>query len=149
MALDGRRPGLAYGAFKCSDTREPVALLKRMRQALQNMKDASEETKIPKEIEFSVFNLPEGMHKITLDEGPELVVVIEPLIEKGANYVVKAELPGAENHVTAHELAYAFSCLYGGTELFDAENDGQAKLVMDVYFKQENGVWVSKLAMDK
>jgi len=77
-----------------------------------------------------------------------LMSSIEVLERKGANYMIFSSLPNAPNEIAARDLGDAFNMLYGGTELFDAENEGGQKLVMDIFFRDEKGVYVSKLSRE-
>ncbi|HSB47757.1 MAG TPA: hypothetical protein VLD37_07135 [Candidatus Bilamarchaeum sp.] len=142
-------PGLAYGVFKCSDSRPAPALLSRFKEALENIRLAHEETKVPPELDFFVIPLPHILPALRMNGADaEFTGKAEALQRKGANYLIQASLPGGTNRQAAEELGFVFNCLYGGTELFEAENEGRAPLVMDVLFKDEGGRFVSKLELD-
>ena len=147
--------GLAYGIFKCSDTRRPHQIIARFKEALENVKALHEETGIPPQTEFSVFDIRSGMaHLISADGAKAMAEHIVHLEVQGANYMIRSCLPGAPNETAARNLADTLNMLYGGTELFDAENQfaqanpGHSSLVMDVFFRAENGQYVSQLALD-
>ncbi|MEW6749098.1 MAG: hypothetical protein AB1295_05310 [Candidatus Micrarchaeota archaeon] len=70
------------------------------------------------------------------------------LLKDGANLMIRPSLPEASNEIAARDLGDAMNMLYGGTELFDAENEGRATMVMDIFYKDVGGIFVSKLAMD-
>ncbi|MEW6722248.1 MAG: hypothetical protein AB1324_03230 [Candidatus Micrarchaeota archaeon] len=140
--------GLAFGIFKCSDPRPPKQVLARLREALQNIKDASEETKVPQDINFTVLQLGGAVQRLWLAAETELVAKAEALEKEGANFIIRAGLPGATNQQAADELGFAFNCLYGGTELFDAENEKRSKLVAEIFYKDDGGKYVSKMEID-
>jgi hypothetical protein len=144
------KPGLAYGVFKCSDTRPKLLLLARFKEALENIRLAAEVTKIPSEIDFFVIELYPVLAALRSNDcEAELVSEIAALERKGANYMLQASLPNNTNHQAAEELGFAFNCLYGGTELFDAENEGKFPLVMEIYFRHDvTGRYVSKMETD-
>ncbi|MCI0561574.1 MAG: hypothetical protein MN733_24055 [Nitrososphaera sp.] len=144
------KPGLAYGVFKCSDPRKPEDVRTRITKALENIKLASEETKIPPEIDFFVIELSPILTTLRANGGDaEFIEKIEAVERQGANYILQASLPNNTNHQAAEELGFAFNCLYGGTELFDAENEGRSPLVMEIYFRHDvTGRYVSKMEID-
>jgi hypothetical protein len=142
------RAGIAYGVFKCSDPRPMSALIGRFKEALENIKLAHEETKIPPETEFSVFDLRRGMtYAIFVDDASGLAQKVEALEKDGANFLIRSSLPDAPNAIAARDLGDAINMLYGGTELFDAENEGRGKRVMDVFSRNDKGEFVSQLAI--
>ena len=111
MVMNSRAPGLAYGVFRCSDPRKPTEVLERLRDALANIKAASEERCTPKNIEFAAFPLPEGIEGLTLASETVLVRIIEGFMERGANYIIRASFPKAPNLKADQEMADAFTCL--------------------------------------
>lgn len=132
--------GRAYGVFKCSDPRPLPALVARFKEALENVKLAHEETGIPPQTEFSVFDIRSGMTHVLVVEGSDaLVEKITVLVQNGANLMIQSVLPVASNAIAARDLGDTLNMLYGGTELFDAENEGREKRVMDVFYKDEKG----------
>jgi hypothetical protein len=144
------KPGLAYGVFKCSDARPKPELLSRFKEALENIKNAHEETGIPPETEFSVFGMEDGKARICVDGEEGLIVMVEMLELKGANFIIRSSLPGSANAIAARDLGDVFNMLYGGTELFDAENEGRSEPVMDVLFRHdETGRYVSRMELDR
>jgi len=139
--------GTAYGVLKCSDLRPMPALIARFKEALENIRLAHDETGIPPETGFSVFDIRSGISfTLQADGSDALVENIRALESKGANLMVRSELPGASNAVAARDLGDAINMLYGGTELFDAENEGRANPVMDIFFKNGIGKWESQLS---
>lgn len=138
--------GKAYGVLRCSDPRPRQALLSRFREALENIKLATDETGIPPETEFRVLGLPEEMRGIGLED--EAVPHVLAMIAKGANVMIRTLLPGAPNTIAARDLGDCINMLYGGTELFDAENGGRVKPLMDIFYRSESGAYVSKLELD-
>lgn len=151
MVLNAQQnPGLAFGAFKCSDPRPPQAVLSRLKGALENIKLAHEETKVPQDIDFFVMELRPILATLSMNGAEaELVGRMQAVEMDGANFFIQASLPGSTNLRTADELGFAFNCLYGGTELFDAENEGRSKLVMEVFFRHDiTGAYVSKSEID-
>jgi hypothetical protein len=141
------RSGLAYGVFKCSDRRPKAVLLARFKQALENVKLAHEETGIPPETEFSVFDVREGMKfALSVDGADGLGEKVVPMEKQGANFMIRSSLPDAPNAIAARDLGDALNMLYGATELFDAENEGREKLVIDVFYRHKSGVYASWLA---
>ena len=141
--------GLAYGVFKCSDLRPKQELSARLRQALENIKLASDETGIPRETQFSVFGIQEGKVQVRVNgETAALIEMIEVLERLGANFMIISSLPNATNAITARDLGDVFNMLYSGTELFDIEQETGIKPVMDVFFRDESGRYISKIDMD-
>ena len=142
------RAGLAYGVFKCSDPRPLPVLVARFKEALENVKKAHEKTKIPPETEFLVLDIRRGMtYAFTVDNAAGLMEKAEALEKDGANFLIRSSLAGVPNEIAARDLGDVLNMLYGGTELFDAENDGREKLVMDVFFRNGEGVFVSQLSL--
>ena len=143
------KPGIAYCVFKCSDPRPAPALTSRFKEALENVKLAHEETKIPQEIDFFAIELYPVIATLRANGGEaELVGMAEALQRKGANYLIQASLPGSSNETVARDLGDAMNMLYGGTELFDAENEGRSPLLMEIFFKDDAGRYVSKMELD-
>lgn len=143
-----KTPGLAYGVFKCSDPRPRHEVLARFKEALENVKLAHEETKVPQNIEFTIHPLPEGIMYLGISGDSVLVPYVMSFLTRGANFIIRAALPETTNEKTAHELGYTLNCLYGGTELFDAENEKRVRLVMDVFFRDGASPYLSKLRLD-
>ena len=123
-------------------------MVSRFKEALENIKLAHEETGIPPETEFSVLDMAEGKTRICIDNEEGLIVNVEMLELSGANFIIRSTLPYATNAIAARDLGDVFNMLYGGTELFDAENGGRSPLVMDIFFKHENGLYVPKMEFD-
>jgi hypothetical protein len=155
--------GRAYAVFKCSDERPFPVLSGRFREALENILRAHEETKIPTDTKFQVFDVNAGLEfAITMDHAVGLAPHVDVIAKKGANYMIRSELPGASNETAATDLGDVMNMLYGATELFDAENpdacaaaeqqDGVPRvpnpLIMDIFYQESPGVFVSKLTMD-
>ncbi len=135
------KAGLAYGVFKCSDPRPKPEVLARFKQALENVKLAHEETGIPPETIFSVFDIHEGKVQVRVDgEDVALVSLIEVVERKGANFMIFSSLPNASNGIAARDLGDTLNMLYGGTELFDADG---GRVVRDVFFREESGSYTS------
>ena len=148
MVTTHKAPGLAYGVFKCSDPRPMPELLARFKGALDNIKAAHEETKIPPETEFSVLDIEEGMIQVRMNgELAELCNKIVEFERHGANYMIISALPGATNEIAARNLGDTFNMLMGATELFEAESEARAHLVMDVFFR-DGDRYRSQLALD-
>ena len=141
------KSGLAYAVFKCSDQRPPLAVIARFKEALENIKGAHEETGIPPNTEFQVFDAKSGMEfAITADNALGMTLKAVTLMTNGANLMIRSELPDASNETAGRDLGDVMNMLYGGTELFDAENAGAAKRVMDVFYRNDNGDFVSQLS---
>jgi hypothetical protein len=141
--------GLAYAVFRCTDARPMPQLLARFKAALENIKLAHEETKIPPQTEFSVFDIKAGIASVKSVPLAEVLVGKITAMEKaGANFLIHSKLPNASNDTTATNLGDVMNMLYGGTELFDNENQGRQKLLMDVFYRNGSGVYVSKLSED-
>lgn len=141
-------PGVAYGVFKCSDPRPMAALVERFKGALENIKKAHEETGIPPQTDFCVFSLSYGKKfALAADGAAGLGQKIEALESGGANFMIRSLLAEAPNEVAARDLGDVMNMLYGGTELFDAENEGREKPVMDVFYRNEKGEFVSQLSV--
>ncbi|MFA5091290.1 MAG: hypothetical protein WC483_01485 [Candidatus Paceibacterota bacterium] len=141
------KSGLAYGVFKCSDQRPLPALIARFKEALENIKGAHDETGIPPNMEFQVFDAKSGMeYAISADNALGMTLKAVTLVANGANLVIRSELPDASNATAGRDLGDAMNMLYGGTELFDAENAGAAKRVMDVFYRNDAGEFVSQLS---
>lgn len=141
------RPGLAYGVFRCSDARPNSVVLARFKEALENIKAAHEETKIPPRTEFSVFDIRDGIaFAVIMDEADGLVADALAMKKRGANFMIRSSLPDAHNVIAARDLGDTLNMLYGATELFAAENEGREKLVMDVFYADDRDVYVSVLA---
>ncbi|MEW6035133.1 MAG: hypothetical protein AB1529_00840 [Candidatus Micrarchaeota archaeon] len=148
MVQTTARAGVAYGVLKCSDPRPFPALAARFKEALENIKAAHDETGIPPETEFSVFDLRSGIAFSLLAEGAHgLAEKAEPLEKQGANFMIRSTLPMASNGIAARDLGDVLNMLYGATELFDAENEGREKRVMDVFYRDEKGAYVSQLGI--
>jgi hypothetical protein len=148
MVLTRNAPGLAYGVFKCSDPRPRPLVLARFKDALENVKAAHEETKIPPETEFSVLDIETGKYQVRVNG--ELVGLLNRIVAletRGANLMIISAIPGAPNEIAARDLGDTLNMLYGGTELFEAESEGRAQLVMDVFFR-DGDKYRSKLALD-
>ncbi len=142
------KAGLAYGVFKCSDPRPKPEVLARFKEALENIKLAHEETKIPLETEFAVFDIQEGKTQVRINgEEAALLNIITAVERKGANFMIFSSLPNAPNEIAARDLGDTLNMLYGGTELFDAESGGRERLVMDVFFR-DGAAYRSKLQLD-
>ncbi len=95
-----------------------------------------------------VSDLAGGMQfAVTLDGALGLPQKVEALERAGANYFLRSTLPDAPNSAAARDLGDVMNMLYGGTELFDAENEGREKLVMDVFYRNEKGEFVSQLSV--
>jgi hypothetical protein len=140
------RAGIAYGVFKCSDHRPMSALIGRFKEALENIKLAHEETKIPPETQFSVFDLRKGMaYVLFVDNATGLAQKVDALEQAGANFVIRSSLPDAPNAIAARDLGDVINMLYGGTELFDAENEGREKRVIGIFSRNDKGEFVSQL----
>jgi len=157
------KSGSAYALIKCSDHRPRQVVLDRFKEALENIKRAGEETKIPPRTEFAVSWIerwPEIFDfKTSVRGGPEtddkvltnmigIWIVVSELSEKGANLMIRSQLPNTPHAVVASDLGDCMNYLYSGTELFDAENTGREKIVMDIFYKDGNGIYVSKLMAD-
>ncbi len=143
-----RNPGKAYSVFKCSDPRPIPALIARFKEALENIKWYHDETGIPPQTEFSVFGLGYGKkYALAADGAVGLAQKIEALENGGANFMIRSSLPDAPNETAARDLGDVMNMLYGGTELFDAENLGRAKPIMDIFFRNEKGEFVSQLSV--
>lgn len=146
--------GLAYGVFRCSDQRPKPLLLARFKEALENVLKAHEETKIPPQTEFSVFSLVIGISMVKLDLDSSilspysrygLMDKITAFRQKGANFLIRSSLPQAAHATAATDLADTLNMLYGGTELFDADQ-APKKPLMDVFYEKEPGRYVSRMA---
>jgi hypothetical protein len=124
-------------------------LLARFKEALDNIKLAHEETGIPPVTEFTVLDMAEGKTRICIDGEEGIILKVEMLELHGANYIIRSSLPDATNAIAARDLGDVFNMLYGGTELFDAENEGRSPLVMEIYFRHDvTGRYVSKMEID-
>ncbi len=138
--------GFAYGVFRCSDPRPVPALLARFKEALENVKRAHEETKIPPETQFTVFSIRNGVAYIRGLAGVgtegllEKIAVVE---KKGANFIIHSCLPDAPNEIAARDLGDTLNMLYGGTELFDNENAGLEKPIRLVFYEHD-GQYVTR-----
>ena len=142
------KSGLAYGVFRCSDTRPLPVLIARFKEALENVRLAHEETGIPPNTEFQVFDAKSGMeYAISADNALGMTLKAVTLITNGANMMIRSELPDAPNATVGRDLGDVMNMLYGGTELFDAENAGAAKRVMDVFYRNDKGEFVSQLSV--
>ncbi len=148
MTIISKRPGVAYGVFRCSDTRPVPTLIARFKEALENIRLAHDETGIPPQTQFSVSELAKGKaYTIFTDDALGFGEAIIALEKAGANYMIRSALPGAPNETAAQDLGDVMNMLYGGTELFDAENEGRAKPVMDVLYRNGKGQFVSQLSV--
>jgi hypothetical protein len=145
--------GRAYGYIQ---TQSPAS---RVRQAFANMKAAPEEM-ISEALELAValsqkmpigaaaFKGPKKAGGIfgTADEGEiaQLVRISLEMGKQGANMIIVAALPNATHQETAVDLGQIFNLTYSCTEIM-----GEAEVpVADIYFKNEMGIYVSKLTSD-
>lgn len=147
------RIGRAYGYIK-TQSQAP-----RVKQAFANMKAAPEEgipanlglaIAISREqpIGSSVFRDDKETQEIfgtaDKDETGQLLRISLEMGGKGANMMIVATLPESTNTETASELGQIFNLTYSCTEIL-----GDAEIpVADIYFKDENGIFVSKLSVD-
>ena len=145
--------GKAYGYIK---TQSQVP---RVKQAFANMKAAPEEMIPPnlgltvaisgkRPIDSSVFRDQEETHEtfgtMDNDEVAQLIKISLEMGGKGANMMIIATLPESTNTETASELGQIFNLTYSCTEIL-----GDSEIpVADIYFKDENGIFVSKLSVD-
>jgi len=147
-----KNTGRAYCFFKSSGEVSGKGIgpaKKRIRQALANMK-ADPEVNLPQTARFSLYNLGELVPKLLLftcdGKKTPLTIITQEWQKKGADYLLKVALPGATNKETAGLTGDVFNLLYGCTEI--PYVDSQEKPIADIYFRQENGVYVSKLQID-
>lgn len=140
MSLAFRNDGRAYGFFWSQSSG------KRIREALRNMK-AEPEVKIPEKMDFSLHHLNEvvaGLSGIGKYEGHKLLLIAREWKGKKANYMLKSILPEATNRETADILGDVFNLMYSCTEILGPQN----KPIADIYFRLENGIYVSKNQVD-
>lgn len=144
--------GRAYCFFRSSEDvsgkgREPAKA--RIMQALANMK-ADPEARIPQSVNFSVYNLDELIPKLSLlgcdGKKTPLTVLAEEWQKKEADYLLKVVLPLATNRETADLAGDILNLVYSCTEILYI--DSKEIPVTDIYFKQENGAYVSKLQIE-
>lgn len=147
-----KNTGKAYCFFKSSEEvsgKGTEAAKKRIRQALANMK-ADPEVRIPQNLRLSIYSLNELVPKLLLftENGKKtpLTVIAEEWREKGADYLIRVVLPAATNRATADLAGDVFNLLYGCTEIPYVSSRGFP--VADIYFRQENGVYTSKLQVE-
>jgi hypothetical protein len=144
-----RKVGIAHGFLQTSSPPQ------RIIQAFRNMK-AEPEVGIPKSIDLivgfsqaapidaSLFGSENHSRIFGVSDANGIGQLLRISIEmgkKGANCVIQAIFPGALHKQTALELGQVFNLMYSCTEIL-----GEAeKPVADVYFKNENGIYVSTL----
>ena len=131
------KEGKAYAFFK---SHSPG---KRIRQALENMK-ADPEARIPSGMQFSLHVMIRTEDNLWEADKNELAAAAQKMRKKGANYLLKSVLADATNRETADILGDIFNLIYSCTEILGPEKIP----VADIYFKQENGVYVSKLDVE-
>jgi hypothetical protein len=115
MTMTRPASGVAYGVFRCTDSRPAPALLARFKEALDNIKLAHEETKIPPETKFSVFGILDGVTHVRKLAGAgtgSLLEKISALEKAGANYIIRSALPDAPNAIAARDLGDTLNMLY-------------------------------------
>lgn len=132
--------GRAYCFFQSPCTTE------RIEKALAGMK-AAPDLNLPKRLDLSV-DCISAAHSALWQMGAGADGTISGAATlwtgKGANYVTAAALPGASNHETANVLGDVFNILYSCSPVLgDA-----AKPIAEIVFRNDNGVYVSKLRMD-
>jgi len=144
--------GKAYCFFKSAEeiSKKGIEPAKeRIRQALARMK-ADPDLNIPQRVRFSLYNLGELVPKLSLfirdSKKTPLTVIAEEWKEKGADYLLKVVLPTATNRETADLAGDIFNLLYGCTEILYVNSRNIP--VADIYFEQENGIYVSKLQIE-
>jgi len=144
-----RKVGSAYGFLKTGSAP------KRISEAFRNMK-AEPEVMVPANLELIVA----FSHKVPINasfhglKGPsqvfgldnagdlsQLLKVSVKMGEKGANCVIRAIMPEVSGEQTARELGHVFNLMYSCTEIM---GDAQ-KPVADIFFKNEDGIYVSTL----
>ncbi|NYZ76886.1 hypothetical protein H0O02_01065 [Candidatus Micrarchaeota archaeon] len=145
------KQGKAYCFFRSSEEFSKRKFSKannRIQRALDRMKaDPDIKNPIPQSLRLSVHVLGELVQKLsflTVDGNKTpLTIIAEEWQKKGADYVLRAVQPAATNLEVADNLGYIFNLLYGCTEMPYVDPKGMP--VGDVYFRQENGIYVSKL----
>ena len=143
--------GRAYCLFKSSEEFSKVKFSKannRLQRALKGMKaDPDILVPIPQNLRVSLHNLDELIPKLSLldcnGKKTPLTLIAEKWQKKGADYLIKAVQPVASNHEVANNLGDIFNLLYGCTEI--PYVDSREIPIADVYFRNENGIYVSKL----
>jgi len=146
-----KNTGRAYCFFKSSEEFSKRKFSKannRLQRALKGMKaDPDIKVPIPQNLRVSLYSLGELVPKLSLlrDNGNKtpLTLIAEKWQKKGADYLLRAVQPAAANLKVAGDLGDIFNLLYGCTEI--PYVDAKGIPVVDIYFKQENGLYISKL----
>lgn len=146
--------GRAYCFFKSSEEfskRKFSRANNRLQRALKGMKaDPDILVPIPQNLRISLHRLGELVPKLSLldcnGKKTPLTLIAEEWQKKGADYLIKAIQPASTNRKVADDLAYVFNLLYGCTEIPYVNDKGIP--VADVYFRNENGIYVSKLQVE-
>lgn len=169
------KPGLAYGFFKAEKATHgmfpgsPAVPVTRVRvaRALSILK-ADTELGIDKGLGFHVsliginsagglrFRRAEPLVQVfgPLEPGDssQLISITFAMAVKGANCIVRASLAEASDERVACELGHAFNMLYPCAPMLVAvENNSKsepAPVAMDIFFRNGNGLYVSKLGLD-
>jgi len=160
-----RKIGMAYGFLKTESSAS------RIKKAFGNMK-AEPEVMVPRDLDLCVAFLrlksasgsfggkenrpqidvaieadviPHFTEMLTnIGEDPQLLEITAKMAEGCVNCIIPAILPDATNKKAADELGHVFNLMYSCTEIM-----GNAEIpVVDIYFKNEEGIYVSKLDVD-
>jgi len=145
-----RTVGRAYGFMKTSSSSP------RIKQAFENMK-ADPEVKVPQDLRLTVAlcqtkPIDSSIHALELsgifvtkdfEEIGQLAQISVEMGKEGANCLITARLPEATHKKTADELGHVFNLLYSCTEIMVVD-EREMPVATDVYFKNGNGVYVSK-----
>ncbi len=149
-----KNTGRAYCFFKSSEEFSKRKFNKahnRLRRALDRMKaDPDIKVPIPQNLRVSLHSLGELVPKLSLlrsnGNKTPLTLIAEKWQKKGADYLLKAVQPAETNFKVAGNLGYIFNLLYGCTEIPYVNAKGMP--VVDIYFKHENGLYVSELRVE-
>ncbi len=126
----------------------------RFKEALDNMQREPQESGVSPAVDFTVFGFEDGLLNASLidkADGKASLSFTSPIItlgNQGANFFIRAAMPAGTNESAATEMAQAMNVLWSCTELFDRENSRLAQVIMDIFFRDDHGQVVSKLAVD-
>ncbi len=155
--------GGAYGVFRSNRSSLHLAkTLTDIRQGRLNGMKLEPEPNIPKELtldvcalwpisrgmkaERFVFDAASGSYLNVAISGfhadQQLVAIAQEWIGKGANYFIRATIPGATDAKIANAMISVMSILYDGG-ILAGRTEADPNLIVDVYYRKQDGSYVS------
>ncbi len=154
---------VAFGFLQTNTTTQRINL------AVRRMKDATEETGIPKTLDVEVrkFATKGGCGGYLVNERrvmglllPELgpietmliQVIMTEMAQLGSTHLFRARMEGKTSVELGVELVQLFNIMYSCTDIVNVhpKSDGTSEIpnLMEIYVKTETGIWMSKLMLD-